>query len=191
MQVGLIMPPWVVVRLRPEGWLHLQKENELDTGKRGAVPNNSGEPVDHSGPGLGAGPTTPTTAGRKPEACPSAFAVGVGFGVDLGISQNKSGRGSGGGAPSGANEESAVLRSAATQPELSSLDIVQINRYSNAAKELPRRGSKRHCGVRTLRGLVEGHEKVIRLDCKTWTCAHCGPRKAWRYKQAISAVAEQ
>ena len=40
------------------------------TGKRSAVRNNSGAPVDHSGPGLGVGPTTPLTAGRKPEACP-------------------------------------------------------------------------------------------------------------------------
>ena len=32
-------------------------------------------------------------------------------------------------------------------------------------------------------------ERVIRLDCKTWGCAYCGPRKAWRYKQAIRAIA--
>ena len=41
-----------------------------NTGKRGEVRNNSGLPVDHSGPGLGVGPTTPPTDGRKPEACP-------------------------------------------------------------------------------------------------------------------------
>ena len=60
-------------------------------GKRSAVRNNSGAPVDHSGPGLGVGPTSSATAGRKPEACPS----------DFDISQRKSGQESEGGALSG------------------------------------------------------------------------------------------
>jgi hypothetical protein len=165
------------------------------TGKRSAVRNNSGEPVDHSGPGLGVGPTTPPTAGRTPEACPSNFEVGfgVGCGVDVGsdlaISQHKSGQGSGDGVPGGASEESAV-QSAATQT-VSSLDVIQINRYTNAPNELQKRGRKRHCGSRTIRGLVDGHERILRLDCRTWDCAFCGPRKAWQYKQAISAIAKR
>src|ERR1017187_6616819 len=88
-----------------------------NTGKRGAVRNNSGAPVDHSGPGLRVGPTTPATADRKSEACPPDFdvvgvdlAVGVdlGAGADLGVgadvSQRKSGRESESGALSGASE---------------------------------------------------------------------------------------
>ena len=160
------------------------------TGERGAVRNNSGEPVDHSGPGLGVGPTTPETAGRKPEACPSDFGVGVDVGSDFAVSQHKSGWGSGGEAPSAASGASGVLQSAATQL-VSSLDVIQINRYTHAPSELQRRGRKRYCGSRTLRGLVEGREKVVRLDCRTWSCGYCGPRKAWRYKQAISGVAER
>src|SRR5438270_6931089 len=41
-----------------------------NTGKRDAVRNNSGQPVDHSGPDLGVGPTNSATSGRNPEACP-------------------------------------------------------------------------------------------------------------------------
>jgi hypothetical protein len=76
--------------------------NDDNTGKRGEVRINSGEPVDHSGPGLRVGPTTSLTADRKSEACPpdsSEVGVDVGVGVGGVISQHKSGRGSGGGAP--------------------------------------------------------------------------------------------
>lgn len=170
------------------------------TGKRGAVRNNSGLPVDHSGPELRVGPTTPATADRKSEACPPNFdgdgvGVGAGVAVDLAVegahSQLKSGRESESGALSGASEASDVLRSAATQLG-SSLDVIQINRYTNAPNELQKRGRKRYCGSRTFRGRLEnGTEKAVRGDCKTWDCAYCGPRKAWRYKQAISSVAER
>src|SRR5215469_2430912 len=40
------------------------------TGKRGAVRNNTGQPVDHSGPDLGVGPGTSATADRNSAACP-------------------------------------------------------------------------------------------------------------------------
>ncbi len=84
-----------------------------------------------------------------------------------------------------------MLRSAATQRG-SSLDVIQSNRYTNVHNELQKRGRKRYCGSRTFRGLLEnGTEKAVRGDCKTWDCAYCGPRKAWRYKQAICTVAER
>jgi len=66
-------------------------------GKRGAVGINSGDPVDHSGPGLGR-PTTPPTAGRQPEACPPLCQSATHC---LSLSQPKSGQGSGDGVPSG------------------------------------------------------------------------------------------
>jgi len=93
-----------------------------NTGKRGAVRNNSGLPVDHSGPELRAGPTDPATADRKSEACPpDSFGgvVGVGLAVDVGVedvlSQHKSGQESESGALSVASEASDVLRSAVAQ----------------------------------------------------------------------------
>jgi hypothetical protein len=176
-------------------------------GKRGAVQStNSGQPVHRSGPGLN-GPGTPNTSGRNPGACPQdfegvgvGFDVGVGVGFDFGVDvdlgaydslQHKCGLGSGGGAPSGTSEASVELRSEATQRG-PSLVLNQINRYTNAQHELQKRGRKRYCGSRTFRGLLDdGSEKAIRGDCKTWVCEYCGPRKAWRYKQAIRAIAER
>lgn len=84
-------------------------------GKRGAVRNNAGLPVDHSGPGLGVGPTTTPTAGRKPEACPPLLSVPP--------SQTKSGQGSGDGVPGGGE--------AATP---SSLDPIQTNRNNGLGR---------------------------------------------------------
>lgn len=143
-------------------------------GKRGAVRNNSGVPVDHSGPGLGVGPTTPLTAGRKPAACPSEFA----------ISQHKSGRESEGRALSSTSVASADLRSEATQGS-SSLDQIQINRNS-----VSQRG--RNCGRFTIRGSKSGSPEAHfhRVNCKTWKCSYCGPRKAKRYRYAIRNAAE-
>jgi len=132
-------------------------------GKRGEVRNNSGQPVDHSGPGLGVGPTTPPTAGRKPEACPPISA-----------SQHKSGQGSGDGVPGGG--EAAVV---------SSLDPNERNR-----NKLPRRS---FCGLFTIVGQsANGQEtQYHRAGCKGWTCRSCGPKKAWRYRNAIRATAEE
>jgi len=86
-----------------------------------------------------------------------------------------------------------MLRSAATQLVSSSLVLNQSNRYDVANKELQALGRCKHCGARTLRGYaLDGRsERLIRLNCKTWACAYCGPRKAWRYKQAIRAIAER
>ena len=178
----------------------MQNENN-NTGKRGAVRNNSGLPVDHSGPGLRVGPTNSSTAGRKPEACPPDSAdlgvgvapgAGVASGVGAGGSQHKSGREFESGALIVASEASGVLRREAAQGS-SLLVLDQINRYDNAINELQARGRKRHCGRRTLRGLLSDGkaEKAVRLDCKTWGCAYCGPRKAARYKHAIRAIAEK
>jgi hypothetical protein len=136
-------------------------------GKRGAVRNNSGLPVDHSGPGLGVGPTTPATAGRKPEACPPSF--------DLPLpSQPKSGQRSGDRVPGGG--EAAVS---------SSLDQIQINRN----KEL---GRGKHCGQFTVRGQAPNSQETHfhRVNCKCWNCCYCAPRKAKRIKHAIRVIAE-
>ena len=135
------------------------------TGKRSAVRNNSGLPVDHSGPGLGAGPTTPPTTGRKPEACPPP---------STSPSQSKSGQGSGDGVPGGG--EAAVP---------SSLDQIQTNRN----KQL---GRGKHCGRFSVRGQAPNspETRFHRVNCKSWNCSYRGPRRAKRYKRAIRATAE-
>jgi hypothetical protein len=108
-------------------------------------------------------------------------------------SQHKSGREPASRALSGASEASDVLRSAATQRDSSSLVLNQINRYDIAGKELQARGRCKYCGAWTIRGIaLDGRsEKLIRLDCKRWICAYCGPRKAWVYKQRIRELAEK
>jgi hypothetical protein len=174
-------------------------------GKRGAVRNNSGEPVDHSGPERGVGPTTPATAGRKPEACPPISSgvevgveveVGVGLGVGFGvsISPHKSGPGSGGGTPSGANDVSAVLRSNATQRGWSSsLDKLTNNRNIGTPKSFLALDRPRYCGIWTMAGPTPDNlrRQYHRLNCKTWGCVYCGPKKAKLYKYLIGKIAER
>ena len=154
--------------------------------------NNSELPVDHSGPGLRVGPTTPPPVGQKPEACPPDFdGVGVGVAVDLAVegahSQRKSGRESESGALSGASEANDVLRSAATQRG-SSLVLNQSNRYENASNELQARGRKRYCGSRTFRGLLPYEEidgSRSTLEISTFELRH-GRRKFHAYnKKAV------
>jgi hypothetical protein len=164
-------------------------------GKRGAVRNNSGEPVDHSGPGLRVGPGTPNTSGRNPEACPpDLHAVGVGFDVGADVSQHKSGRGSGGGTPRGANEESAVLRSNATQQGWgSSLDELKNNRNIGVPESFQSLGRGRYCGKWTVMGRSPDGLTLMfhRVNCKCWDCCYCGPRKAKKYKYLIGQIAER
>src|SRR5579864_8811946 len=147
------------------------------TGKRSAVLNNSGLPVDHSGPGLGVGPTPSATAGRKPEACPS----------DCDVSQRKSGRESEGSALSGTSAASGELRNEATQRS-SSLDSIQINRNTHESIYCtPAVGRNKNCGRFSLSGTsADGRtRRYIRVDCKCWDCRYCAPRKASKYKRAI------
>jgi len=141
-------------------------EQNNNTGKRGEVRNNSGLPVDHSGPGLGVGPTTPMTTGRTPEACPPPL---------LPPSQSKSGQGSGDGVPGGGE---AAIR-------VTSLDQIQTNRN----KQL---GRSKHCGRYTVRGRAPNspETRFHRVNCKSWNCSYCGPRRAKRYKRAIRESAE-
>ena len=160
--------------------------NDDNTGKRSAARNNSGLPVDHSGPGLRVGPTTSVTADQKSEACPPN--------VVSCSSQHKSGRESESGALSGASEASDELRSKATQRG-SSLVEIEINRNSAALSippDVARLGRCRYCGAWTVVGRSEDGTFIFRrVNCKTWGCALCGPRKAKLYKWAIRHLAEQ
>ncbi len=176
-------------------------------GKRGAARTNAGRPVRPSGPGLRVGPTTPATAGRKPEACPPGFGVGVAAGVgvqvelDFGfgsLSQEKRGREPESSALGGASEASVVLRSEATQGG-SYLDKEQINRnsdgncktYEDVYTTAPV-GRVKYCGRATVSCyLPDGSRRFVRVDCRCWGCAYCGPKKASQYKRAIREVAER
>jgi hypothetical protein len=140
-------------------------ENGSNMGKRGAVRSNSGLPVHQSGPGLG-------RANNSTDSQPKAG--GLPSNLFVNFSQPKTGRESEGGALSG---------SAAAVP--SSLDPVRSNR-NRPNKRKP------YCGNLTLAGRSQtGQEtRFQRLNCKTWGCSHCGPRRARRYKHSIRRVAE-
>jgi hypothetical protein len=147
-------------------------------GERHAVPFNSGLPVDHSGPELGAGPTPPATADRKSEARPSGP-----------ISQHKSGQGFRGQSPLVVREAGHELRSEAKQ--LSSLVYYQTNRNKPENRH-------RQCGAFTAIGTDRRApspidiplKRFISLKCKRWNCQYCGPKRAKRTKAAIRAMAE-
>jgi len=164
-------------------------DGDSDTGKRGAArTTNSGLPVDHSGPRLRVGPTTPARADLNSAACPpiSPFASSRSD-----ISKHKSGREFESGALSGASGASdEVLRSAATQ-SVSSLDEIQNNRNIGIPQSFQALKRNRNCGIWTFFGSYEEWLRFHRLNCKTWACEYCGPRKAKRYRYLIAELAER
>lgn len=62
---------------------------------------------------------------------------------------------------------------------------VQINRNKPA-------GRGKHCGRFSVRGQLPHSDETQfhRVNCKSWKCSYCGPRRAKRYKHAIRANAE-
>jgi hypothetical protein len=82
------------------------------------------------------------------------------------------------------------LRSEATQRS-SSLDEIQNNRNTNVALSFQALGRNRNCGIWTIVGSDGVQQKFHRLNCKTWSCCYCGPRKAKRYKYLIGQLAER
>jgi hypothetical protein len=88
---------------------------------------------------------------------------------------------------------SGELRSAATQPGFSSLDEIQNNRNIGDLVSFERLGRNGFCGIWTTFGeSADGlGTKFHRLNCKTWACCYCGPKKAKRYRFLIGQLAER
>ena len=93
-----------------------------------------------------------------------------------------------------------MLRSEATQRGLGSyLDKTQINSNSSSSDKTYASvytavpvGRGRHCGRCTVTvDLPDGSRRYIRVDCRCWGCAYCGPKKASRYRRAIRELAEK
>jgi hypothetical protein len=145
----------------------------LNTAGQDAVVHKTGTTVAHSVPVRGAA-NKPTSADRKSDA--SLCSADICSGNALTIHHHaKSGQGSGDGVPGGG--EAAVV---------SSLDQIQTNRN----KQL---GRGKHCGRFTVRGQAptSAELRFHRVNCKSWTCSYCGPRRAKRYKRAIREAAEE
>jgi hypothetical protein len=88
---------------------------------------------------------------------------------------------------------SGELRSEATQ-RTSSLDEIQNNRNTldgRDALSFRALGRNRNCGIWTIVGNDGVKQKFHRLNCKTWSCCYCGPRKAKRYKYLIGQLAQR
>src|SRR6266567_669164 len=137
-----------------------------------AVVPKTGTTVAHSVPVRGAA-NKPTSADRKSDASLCSAEVCSGSALNP-HHHAKSGLGSGDRVPGGG--EAAVL---------SSLDQIQTNRN----KQL---GRGKHCGRFTVRGQGPNspETRFHRVNCKSWNCSFCGPRRAKRYKHAIRATAE-
>lgn len=139
-----------------------------------AAVHQTGTTVDHSVPVRGAA-NRPRSADRKSDA--SLYSAEVCSGFDLNPHHHaKSGQGSGDGVPGGG--EAAV--------RVTSLDSIQINRNNQS-------GRSKHCGRFTIRGHNgRSHEtRFYRVNCKSWNCSYCRPRRAKRYRYAIRATAER
>jgi hypothetical protein len=136
------------------------------------VVHKTGTTVDHSVPVRGAA-NRPARADRNSAA--SLCSAEICSGNTAPVPHHaKSGPGSGDGVTGGG---------VAAVP--SSLDPVRSNR-NRPTKRKP------YCGNLTLAGRSQtGQETQFqRLNCKTWGCSHCGPRRARRYKHSIRRVAE-
>lgn len=148
------------------------RKDPPSTERQDAVVHQTGTTVAHSVPVRGAA-NKPTSADRKSDASLCSAEVCNGF--DLNPHHHaKSGQGSGDGVPGGG--EAAGF---------TSLDQIQTNRN----KQL---GRGKHCGRYTVRGQTptSAEMRFHRVNCKSWNCSYCGPRRAKRYKRAIREAAE-
>jgi hypothetical protein len=75
---------------------------------------------------------------------------------------------------------------------LSSLDKKTNNRNTGADLSAVPVGRGKHCGRFSIKGWDSRQNKICyrRVNCGSWTCSYCGPRKAKRAKRAIRDLAE-
>ena len=121
----------------------------------------SGKAVSHSAPVL-TKPTSPNTAGLKPEAS---------------LRSAKSGRGLG---------QSPISAEGAVDSPL--LDTIQSN--CDSPRDPYRLSRCGKLTLRGVSQDGSGLAKYVGITCKCWDCPGCGPRKANRYRKAIGRLAE-
>jgi hypothetical protein len=145
-----------------------------NTERQDAVVHQTGTTVAHSVPVRGAA-NKPTSADRKSDA--SLYSTDVCSGFDVyHYHHAKSGQGSGDGVP-GSGEAAG---------RFTSLDPLQTNRNSAS-------GRGKYCGRFTVRGQTKNsyQSRFYRVNCKSWNCSYCRPRRAKRYRHAIRTTAER
>jgi hypothetical protein len=76
----------------------------------------------------------------------------------------------------------------------SSLDLITNNRHKREERAFDRRpqGRGKYCGRMSITGFdpKTGRKKFRRINCGSWTCSYCGPRKARTARASIRRVAE-
>ncbi len=93
--------------------------------------------------------------------------------------------------PSREHEGSALVAREARLPSL--LDSYTNNRNTEADLCARPKGRGKHCGKFSIKGL-DAKGNVIRyrrVNCGSWSCSYCGPRKARLAKRAIRHAAEE
>lgn len=143
------------------------------TGGRDAA-GKSGLPVGHSGP-VAMQPISPEARAENPLPALQHPATAQ--------PSPKSGRGFGGSAPDKSDRAAGASGGGAGAEPPPFLDPLRNN-----CKRPVGRGA--NCGRWTLMRQAPGEPlRFVRLDCKTWACAYCGPKKARRAKRAIRDAA--
>ena len=91
----------------------------------------------------------------------------------------------------GVGQSPTVSARAARLPSL--LDKKTNNRNTEADLSAVPVGRGKHCGRFSIRGRDARTNKICyrRVNCGSWSCSYCGPRKAKRAKRAIRDVAEK
>jgi hypothetical protein len=76
----------------------------------------------------------------------------------------------------------------------SSLDLITNNRNNRELRDFEKRpvGRGKYCGRMSVTGFdpKTGRKRFRRINCGSWTCSYCGPRKARTARARIRAVAE-
>jgi hypothetical protein len=77
---------------------------------------------------------------------------------------------------------------------LPSLDSLTNNRHNRVLRDFEKRpqGRGKYCGRMSITGIdpKTARKKVRRINCGSWTCSYCGPRKARTARASIRRVAE-
>jgi len=105
----------------------------------------------------------------------------------------KPSRGFGGGAPESSARCAAGI--AAEGAGFASLDSLKNNRHTSRVPSIYERpqGRGKFCGRLSVKGVdpKTGRTLYRRINCGSWGCSYCGPRKARTARAAIRSVAER
>jgi hypothetical protein len=89
-------------------------------------------------------------------------------------------------------EGRALIGAAGTVPSL--LDSIENNRHTGQPDYYARPvGRSKYCGRLSIKGKDPKTNRTVyrRINCGSWSCSYCGPRRAKRARIAIRTVAEE